>query len=210
MATGYQTRSQVSKPVQVPASQSAFEVCRFGINNEGQLNLKVDIYVGKVAAGGTPTLKLQDQSGWEFWNDVKSSSALTASTDKTLTPDYTTGFFTSASHGYNNGDMVALSSTGRLPGGLDQGTGRFWVCNKTTNTFQLTRSLQNGSLPVSFTDNGSGTLTSSAVRVITIALNVEVAGDQAVMPLRPQGRVVGVTGASDAIQVVDLRYGNNS
>ncbi len=206
MSAGFQSRSYLLRGITVPASQAAAEVARFNIKNGGQLNLKVDVYVGQVTSGGTP--KLQDSNGYEIWNTVKTGSGLSASTDITVTPDYTTGTFTATAHGLANGTWVALNSTGTVPGGLDS-EARYYVQNATTNTFQLSSGQTGAVLPVSFSDNGSGTIIVTAVTVATLALNVNVAGDQAVMPLRPNGRVVITTTSGQVVQVMDVRLGQS-
>lgn len=203
MSAGHQVKSYKTGRT-VPVSQTAIEVVRFGIENESRLNLRVDVLLGKVTAGGTPTLILQDSTGYEFWNTVATSAALTASTDKTLIPDFNTGTITSAAHGYSNGIAVAINSTGSLPGGIQPGQ-VYFVVQVTTNTFKLATAQSPESFPLSFSDNGTGTITSSALRQVTFALNVEVAGDQAVMPLRPNGRLACTTGAADTVQVMDTR-----
>lgn len=56
-----------------------------------------------------------------------------------LTANFTaavTDICTSAAHGLKNGDMVVLTTTGTLPGGLALAT-VYWIIEATTNTFKL-------------------------------------------------------------------------
>lgn len=202
MSAGYNARSVLKRGIAVPASQATAAIATVALNNGGELNIKVDCFIGQVAS--TPVLKLQDSMGYDIWTTVKTGSALSASTDITVTPDFTTGIFTATSHGLSNGNWVALNSTGKNPGGLDAQE-KLFVQNATTNTFQLARAQPVGSLPASFSDNGSGTITVTLVTVSTLALNVNVAGDQAVMPLRPTGRVIATTTGGQTVQVLDVR-----
>jgi len=201
MSAGHQPKSHLSYGVTAPASQTNFPLANLSIDNEMRLNLVVDCYLGQVA--GTPSLKLQDSTGYSFWNDVKATT-LSASTDKTATVSGTT--WTSASHGFTNGQMVVVNSTGNLPGGYLPGM-RCFVEGATTDTFALTPSNSTRSAPIAATDSGTGTLTVTAVTLVTLRLNVNVAGDQSVMPMRPMGRMVTTTGGSDTVQLMDVRTG---
>lgn len=204
MSAGHQTKSALIRAVSVPASQTLAPAAMFGVSNEGRLNLRVDCYLGKVA--GTPSLVLQDTNGHSIFSTIK-TNVLAASTDITVTPDYTTGTFTAASHGLANGTLVALNSSGAIPGNLDSFV-RYFVLNATTNTFQLGLVGTGSALPVSFSSNGSGTITVTAATVSTFSLNVQVAGDQAVLPLRPNARIAVTTAAGQTVQLLDVRYGN--
>lgn len=73
-----------------------------------------------------------------------------------FTADHTTETFTSSSHGLSNDDVVILTTSGTLPAGLSTAT-KYYVINKTTNTFQLSTS--SGGSAVAISDNGSGTHT---------------------------------------------------
>ena len=202
MSAGHQVKRYIARAVNIPASQTAAKAADFTINDDMRTNLKVDILVGKVA--GTPSVLLQDSTGFGNWNTLK-SVALTASTDQTVSSvNATTGVLTVAAHGYTQGQLITLNSSGTVPGGLLPGD-RYFVANPTTNTFQLYLLEGNSVAQSSFTDAGSGTITVTAVQWATVALNVEVAGDQAVMPLRPMGRVAVTTGAGQTVQVVDVR-----
>jgi len=205
MSQGHATKGLMSLGITAPANGTT-EIKRFAISGDNRLNMRIDCILGKMAISGTSTLKLQQSSGLELWTDVKSTSSLSASTDKTVTPDYTTGQFTSTSHGYSDGALVVLNSSGTVPGGLESGL-KYYVRVIDANTFQLSVHQPAGSLPASFSDNGSGTITTTLCTLVSIALNVEVSGDQAVMPLHPTARLLAITGASDTVQVMDIRFG---
>ena len=212
---GYQVRRALARGVTIPASQTAAPVTTQNISDNMRTNLVIDIYLGQVAS--TPSLLLQDSTGYGIWNTVKSASA-SASTDKTVSAVApTTGTLTIASHGYMNGQLVAINSSSRVPGGLDSQL-PYYVANATTNTFQLAPvGPTNGVNPISnsmsqsafgsFIDAGAGTITISAVQVLTIRANVEVAGDQSVMPIRPLGRIACTTSGSQTCQVLLVNSG---
>jgi hypothetical protein len=205
MASGHQSRTALIRGVQIPASQTLTQATAFGISHENRLNCKLDLFLGQVS--GTPTIYWQDSNGHGVWNTIK-SSALSASTDITVTADYTTGTFTAASHGLTNGQLVGLSSSGFVPGNLDPQT-RYFVTNATLNTFQLSVSQTGSMLPASFSDNGSGTITVTAATVLTLSVNVQVSGDQTVLPLRPTSRIAVTTNGGQAVQLLDVRFGNS-
>ena len=204
MASGHQTRSAlVQNASLVPASQTLVPVANLGISHENSRNIRVDYYLGKVS--GTPSLLLQDTNGLGFWNTVKTSS-LSASTQITVTPAFSSGIFTATAHGLLNGQLVGLNSSGLVPGNLSSAT-RYFVANAAADTFQLATSI--GGIPVSFADNGTGTVTVTAASLVSISLNIEVTGDQAVLPLRPTARVAATTSSGQTVQLLDVRYGNS-
>ena len=73
-----------------------------------------------------------------------------------FTANAATDIITSAAHGLSNEDRVVLTTTTTLPAGLSLLT-KYYIINATTNTFQLSATL-NGSA-VNFTDAGTGTHT---------------------------------------------------
>lgn len=203
MSSGHQTRSALAQNAAlVPSSQTLLPVASLGISHENSRNIRIDYYLGKVA--GTPALLLQDTNGLGFWNTAKSVS-LTASTQITVTPAFGTGVFAATAHGLLNGQLVGLNSSGTVPGNLNAAI-KYFVTNAVADSFQLATSI--GGLPVSFTDNGTGTVTVTAASLVSISLNIEVSGDQAVLPLRPTARIAATTNGGQSIQLLDVRYGN--
>lgn len=97
-----------------------------------------------------------DISDYPSLYDVIQNLAGDGNTTKTFTADNTTETFTSSGHGLNNGDMLYVKSSGTLPAGLTA-LQRYYVINKTTNTFQLSGELDGDVVPI--TTNGSGTHT---------------------------------------------------
>lgn len=92
--------------------------------------------------------------------DNKPTTPLTNGTVETFTVDDTTDELIDASHGLTDGDAVVLTTTGTLPGGLDDvdADGNevpYWVVNATTDRFQVATSV--GGSPVDITDTGTGT-----------------------------------------------------
>lgn len=200
MSAGHQPKSYLPLGVTAPAGATT-SITRLTIDNEMRLNLVVDFYLGKVTS--TPTLKLQDSTGFDTWSDAK-SLALSASTDQTVIVSGNT--WTAAAHGYVAGQMVVINSTGNMPGGYPAGT-RAFIQAPTTNTFRLSTGTDPRAAPILTTDSGTGTLTVTAMTLVTMRLNVNIAGDQAVMPLRPQGRIVAVCTGGQTAQVLDVRTG---
>ena len=75
---------------------------------------------------------------------------------KTFTATNATDLFTSAAHGYSDGEAVRLyTAAGTLPSGV-VATARYYIISSTTNTFQL--STTSGGSAVALADDGSGTL----------------------------------------------------
>lgn len=212
MAAGHGSRSYVNNPVSVPSNTTAQYVCNFGINNGMRLNLGVDIVLGQCSVAGATTVKLQTSNGLGLWTDSKTASP-TSSTDKTISAVTAgTGTLTSNSHGYAAGQLVTINSAGgTVPGGLIPG-GRYFVSNPTTNTFQLSTTFAGAGVSApaisSFGDAGSGTITTSAAQVITIAVNSQTSGDVQYLPLRPQGQLVCTTANGDTVQIIDVRVGH--
>ena len=200
MSAGHQPKSHLVLGVTAPASATT-EVCKLTINNEMRLNLVVDCYLGQVAS--TPALKLQDSLGYAIWTDVKSAT-LSASSDQTVTVSGAT--WTAASHGFTNGQMLTINSSGNVPGGV-QLNKRYFAANVTTNTFELTELQNSNAVSIVTTDSGTGTLKVTAATVITFRVNAEVAGDQSVCPIRPQGRIAVVATGGQTAQVLDVRTG---
>lgn len=84
-------------------------------------------------------------------------------TKSTCTIDISTDYVTKTGHGLSDGDIVILTTTGVLPTGLSANFGRYFVINKTTDTFQL--SLTSGGAAINFTGTQSGTHTLWVARI---------------------------------------------
>lgn len=79
-----------------------------------------------------------------------------SSTSKVATYDSPSEDWTCAAHGFNNGDVITITSTGSIPTGYTLNTAYF-IITATVNTFQL--STDPSGDPVPTTDDGSGTIT---------------------------------------------------
>lgn len=79
---------------------------------------------------------------------------------KTVTFDNTTETLTAATHPFNTGDAVRLTTDNTLPAELATGT-TYYVIKTAANTFQLATSLANAiaGTALTFTDDGTGTHT---------------------------------------------------
>ncbi len=72
---------------------------------------------------------------------------------KIFTANFTTDVFTSANHGYSDGDIVRVSTDDTLPAGLLANTD-YYIITAATNTFQLSTSF--GGVAIDITDAGTG------------------------------------------------------
>lgn len=90
----------------------------------------------------------------DLWNVIKSKFGL--GTGQTFTVTAGSDTIDIVSHGYSNGQIFILSSTGTLPAGLAADT-IYYVVNAATNTFKL--SLTAGGAAIDITDAGTGTHT---------------------------------------------------
>lgn len=163
--------------------------------------LRIDILVGRSLAATGVTCTLQDSSGYGIWNTVKASSAISASTNRTCTVDDATDIITSVGHGFLDGQAIAFYTTGTMPVGLDPAK-VYYVKYIDANSFYIAESA--GGIIADLSSTGTGTLTASVLRVVSISLNNAVSGDQSVLPVRSQLRVVANTGAGDALQVMNI------
>lgn len=77
-------------------------------------------------------------------------------TGQTFTANASTDIITATTHGLSNGNILVLTSTSALPGGLSANT-VYYVISVTTNTFQL--SATSGGSAINITDTGTGTHT---------------------------------------------------
>lgn len=90
-----------------------------------------------------------------FELDTETLRFLDPTTYATATANASTDVLTSASHGRSNGDRVTFSATETLPGGLSLSV-KYYVVNKTDDTFQVSLTL--GGSAVDLTSVESGTL----------------------------------------------------
>lgn len=90
--------------------------------------------------------------GWHFICDVSGATP----TASTFTANAGTDTITQVAHGYANGWVLWLSSSGSLPAGLSAGK-EYYVVNKATDTYQL--ALTAGGAAIDLTSAGSGTHT---------------------------------------------------
>lgn len=102
------------------------------------------------------TLELQVITG-----DTAKSSAFVTTTVATTSVDASTDTLTAASHPFETGDKIRVTSTASIPDGLDDDTD-YYIIDKTSNTFQLatTRAISYTGTPiVDITTVGTGTHT---------------------------------------------------
>lgn len=84
------------------------------------------------------------------------SGTMPKDTNATFTANASTDILTSAGHGLDNGDLLNFTTTGTLPGGLnDSEDDLYYVVNKSTNTFKVSKT--HGGSAINITSTGSGT-----------------------------------------------------
>lgn len=175
----------------------------FAIAAAGANRLRLDFFVGKVAAATGVTCGMQQSAGHNVWSTTKTTS-ITASTEKTYTAA-TTDICTSTTHGFSTGDAVVATSTGTFPTGIEPNT-IYYVVNIDADTFYLSKRLSTLVQDrVDVTATGSATNSLTLVRRFSISFNSEVAGDQTYLPLGPTARGYITSGASDSCQVLAVR-----
>ncbi|MGN6136727.1 MAG: hypothetical protein ACTHOU_19780, partial [Aureliella sp.] len=108
------------------------------------------------------TFQLANSPGGPVINFLDNGSGvLTALPDgiivgmRQVTANNASNVFTSVAHGFNNGDMVNLTSTLSVPVGMLSGT-NYYVINAAADTFQLSRTL--GGPAIDFSSDGTGSL----------------------------------------------------
>lgn len=95
---------------------------------------------------------------------------------KTFTASSGTDVFTSASHGFNNGDMIYSTSTTSLPTGMTASR-KYYIINSSGNDFQLSTTFSGS--PIDITDNGTGTHTAFGILpMITTQSNIIMGATQ--------------------------------
>lgn len=118
-----------------------------------------DKYCFRDNAGGTAGVMLKEStSGWVVQALGREMQIAARSGTFTVTIA-SPGVFTWNNHGFANGTVVTLTTTGALPTGLDEDTD-YYVVNRAANTFQL--SLTSGGTAINTTGSQSGTHTVTA------------------------------------------------
>lgn len=189
-----------TKPGIVPASQTNLPISKaIKMQENGAINYRMDIIVGKVVVASAITAKLQDSSGYNLWNDLNTVS-ITASTTKTISSaDPTTAQLQITSHGYTLGQPVILNEVGVLPAGLVPHI-VYYALPVDANNIQLAAE-PSSNIAVRFTDAGSGSNEVTAARLFTIKVSSVDAGSAAMIPMRSSIRAVITTGSGDSAQV---------
>jgi len=104
--------------------------------------------------------------------DARINSAATQTFTVTIAAP---GIFTVNSHGLRNNDLVLFTTTGVLPTGLTAATTAYYVVNATTNTFQVSLSLNGTAITTTGSQSGTHTVHSHAKNVAaTLAIDDEV------------------------------------
>jgi hypothetical protein len=172
----------------------------FHITAGGSRNIRIEAFVGKVVASTGVTLDLETSSGFGIWESMsKAATSISSTTNKTVSSiNTTTGVITATAHGYSVGDAVAVTAAA-LPGGLSNEEIYYVKSVPSADTLTIGTTPTGGALVPS---SAGTTVLLTAVSIEQITLNVEVAGDQADMPLRAAGRIAIATGAGDSVQLL--------
>lgn len=130
----------------------------------------------------------------------------------TATALASTNTFTSPAHGFSNGDVVQIVSSGELPKGLNNG--RYYITNSLLNTFQL---LTLDGDAVDFTTNGSPTIkvyriSSSGVGVLINTIDFGASSNAAFPSTPPVGFSVSTTqeGRGEDVSAKQVLLSSNS
>jgi hypothetical protein len=102
-----------------------------------------------------PEFDASNNRNWKFYPGTITTMPIY----KTATVDHTTNTFTATAHGYNNGDEVAFSrrqTTSVLPTPIAGGIQKYFIINKTADTFQVSLSAPPSGAAVDITNNGTG------------------------------------------------------
>lgn len=165
------------------------------LTGAGARSLKLTFVTGKVGAAATGRLE-HSPIGNGLWSVVK-SVAIGASTDVTVTAVNTsTGELTATGHGYAEGDLVSISSSGEVPAGL---SANFLyhvnvVDANTVKLFSFGAAGEGGTLATP-SSAGSGTIELSSVVAHTVSVDSALLADQSLVPLFAAARASVVTGA---------------
>jgi len=204
MANGYRPTDirANSRAANIGASTTYYGKA-FQITGEGSRNLRIEAFVGKVVAATGVTLDLETSSGEHIWASMsKAATSISSTTNKSVSAiNTTTGAITATSHGFSVGDAVAVSATA-VPTGLSDEAIYYVKTVADANTLTLAAT-PDGAIIVPTAAGTSVTIT--AVSLAKIQLNVEVAGDQADMPLQSIGRIAIATGAGDSVQLLKAK-----
>lgn len=171
----------------------------FRITAGGAKNLRMDLYTS-VADGGTITL--QHSSGYQVWTTAKTSGTLPTEAGTTATANDSTDEVTATSHGLVDNEPFSLSSTAEVPAPLKADT-VYYAQLVDANTIKVRNEPSGPS--INLTSAGSGTITLAPISVTSIQLNVEVAGDQGVMPLKSEGRLIVGTASGSTTRIVSAK-----
>lgn len=194
----------------IPQSITNQVVGIWGSTPATQQSLRVSIFVGQVA--GTVDLALQDTDAYNVWNDVKATT-IGASTDKTITFTANNANITSTAHGFLTGDWIAFADTaGSAAMPTNGGTGAiittavgYVVQSIDANTFRI-RAQDMPSSPVLIPGSaGTGTITATVIREASLTVQAVASADQTVTPLRGGLRLRATTGASESIQIIEIK-----
>lgn len=178
----------------VPASTTQVVTDRtMKLTGNGARSLKLTFITGKVGAAATGILE-HSPIGNGLWSSVKTVNIGT-STDVTVTAvNISTGELTATAHGFSEGQLVSIYSSGSVPGRLSVFTIYFAnvIDANTIKLYAFSPASEQGSLIIP-SDVGSGTIELSAVAAYTV--NVDAAVDTSLVPLFAAARGSVTTGA---------------
>jgi len=216
MSDNYRVVNALKAAADVAVGASATETEVFGakaITSEDSLNIRVGLKCSAAVEVTGITWKLQHR--WDSdsdWEDVSPGGAVATVSvygsgglaDATVEGTSTDAIDLS-SHSFNTGDAVYYQADGAgVITGLTNDT-IYYIIDSGTNEFKLAETYADA-IAGSAIDiaNPSGGDTHYFTKTTSeLALNVENSTDEAVLPLRPEIRVVASTGTSDQFTVSD-------
>jgi hypothetical protein len=185
----------------VPASQPKLVVTKAAapVPVDGRDLFRMDFYLGKIAITSGVKVGMEHSNGHSIWTTTKETTVTPANAGTAITSQ-ASGVFTAAGHGLSVDQQVVFSAT-TVPAGID-GSKTYRVTSVTTNTFSVIESYSN-KIPT-VTDAGTAAFIVPVVQ-FSITFQAAVSGDQSYLPLQNVVRGYVTTGASDSVQVVDVK-----
>lgn len=214
MSDNYRYVNALKDIADVAVGASATETEVFGakeITSEDSKNIRIALKCSAAVEVTGISWKLQHRwNSDEDWADVSPGGAVATVSivsDAPADADVNSGTeeITMTSHGFQTGDAVYYYCDGAgVVTGLTSGT-VYYVIDNGTNAVKLATTYANAiaGTAIDLTQPSGGDNHYFTAINSELVLNIENSTDEAVLPLRPQIRVVATTGTSDVFTVSD-------
>lgn len=174
---------------------------RAGLTIAGANNgVRTSIFLGKIVSAAS-TVTLQQSVANGFYTPMQATATLTNSTNKTTTTDIgvDTSLFTSTSHGFTDGQLVAVTAAS-LPVALSTAK-MYQVILVSANTFRLAEKGSNIAIVLAA---DATTMLTTAVSEVVLSSLVTDSTDDADFPLGDSIRVSMVVASGESAQVLGV------